>query len=52
MDSVPHEWTALDLHILATLAKAVSAEIALRQTRAELDTANWEIEALRAARPD
>ncbi len=52
MDSVPHEWSALDLHVLATLAKAASAEIALRQARAEVEAAHWEIEALRAARTD
>jgi phosphoserine phosphatase RsbU/P len=30
MDPSPHEWTASDIHILATLAKAASSEIALR----------------------
>jgi GAF domain-containing protein len=50
MDSVPHEWTAQDLHVLSTLAKAASSEIALRQARAEVNAAHWEIEALRAAR--
>jgi GAF domain-containing protein len=50
MDSVPHQWSALDLHVLATLAQAASAEIALRQARAEVAAAHWEIEALRSAR--
>jgi GAF domain-containing protein len=50
MDALPRGWTPLDLHVLATLAKAASAEIALRQARAEVDAAHWEIEALRAAR--
>jgi phosphoserine phosphatase RsbU/P len=52
MDSVAHEWTEQDLHVLATLAKAVSTEIALRQARAEVEATHWEIEALRAARVD
>jgi GAF domain-containing protein len=36
MDSVPHEWTRIDLLLLATLAKAASSEIALHKARAEL----------------
>lgn len=36
MDSSPHDWTASDLHVLATLAMAASTEIALRGARAEL----------------
>jgi GAF domain-containing protein len=40
MDSNPHEWTATDLHVLATLAMAASSEIALRRYRAELDVAH------------
>jgi GAF domain-containing protein len=36
MDSEPHDWTATDLHVLATLAMAASTEIALRSARAEL----------------
>ena len=36
MDSVPHEWSALDLQVLATLAGSASTEIALRRLRAEL----------------
>jgi GAF domain-containing protein len=35
MDSVPHEWTAEDLLILATLAQAASTEIALRRSRVD-----------------
>jgi GAF domain-containing protein len=49
MDAVPHVWTARDLLVLSTLARAVSTEIALRQTRDQLRAAQWEIEALRAA---
>ena len=52
MDSVPHEWTELDLHALAALSRAVSTEIALRQTRVEVVATHWEIEALRAARTE
>ncbi len=52
MDSVPHEWTEQDLHALATLSKAASTEVALRQARAEVEAAHWEIEALRAARTE
>jgi sigma-B regulation protein RsbU (phosphoserine phosphatase) len=40
MDSVPHEWTAEDLLILATLAQAASTEIALRRSR--MDTTDAE----------
>ncbi len=36
MDSSPHEWTAKDLHVLATLAMAASTEIALRRLRRDL----------------
>jgi GAF domain-containing protein len=39
MDSIPHEWTSLDLQVLATLAMAASTEIALRRSRAELQAA-------------
>jgi sigma-B regulation protein RsbU (phosphoserine phosphatase) len=39
MDSKPHEWSSIDLQVLATLAKAASTEIALRRARAELFTA-------------
>ena len=38
MDSKPHRWTAVNLQVLATLAKAASTEIALRRLRSELDT--------------
>jgi phosphoserine phosphatase RsbU/P len=48
MDSRPHEWSPQDLHILATLAKAASSEIALRRARAEATARREEIEALRA----
>jgi GAF domain-containing protein len=37
MDSKPHEWTATDLQVLATLAMAASTEIALRRAQAELE---------------
>jgi sigma-B regulation protein RsbU (phosphoserine phosphatase) len=47
MDSNPHEWTATDLHVLATLAKAVSSEIALRRSQLELSAARQEIDGLR-----
>jgi GAF domain-containing protein len=36
MDAEPHEWTATDLHILATFSMAASTEIALRRARADL----------------
>ncbi len=49
MDSHPHEWTAGDLHVLATLAKAASSEIALRRSQIELESARGEAEALRMA---
>jgi len=46
MDSHPHEWTPTDLHILATLAKAASSEIALQCARADLAAARRDNEAL------
>jgi GAF domain-containing protein len=49
MDSDPHEWTTQDLHVLSTLAMAVSTEIALRQVRVEVVAMQWEIDQLRAA---
>ena len=49
IDSVPHEWTTLDLHVLSTLAMAVSTEIALLQARAEAMAGRGEIERLRTA---
>lgn len=36
MDSEPHDWTRVDMLLLATLAQAASSEIALRKARAEL----------------
>jgi GAF domain-containing protein len=39
VDSRSHEWTAIDLQVLATLAKATSTEIALRRLQAELESA-------------
>jgi GAF domain-containing protein len=36
MDARPHEWTARDLLVLATLARAASTEIALRRAQADL----------------
>jgi len=47
MDSQPHEWTATDLQILATLSAAASSEIALRMSQAELAELRHENEALR-----
>jgi sigma-B regulation protein RsbU (phosphoserine phosphatase) len=38
MDSLPHEWTATDLQVLATLAKSASTEIARRRSDARLLT--------------
>ncbi len=49
MDPDPHEWTTQDLHVLSTLAMAVSTEIALRQARVEVVATRWEIDRLRAA---
>jgi phosphoserine phosphatase RsbU/P len=40
MDSKPHEWTNMDLQVLATLAKSASTEIALRRSRADLRQAH------------
>jgi GAF domain-containing protein len=37
MDAEAHTWSATDLLVLATLARAASTEIALRATRARLD---------------
>jgi GAF domain-containing protein len=48
MDPDPHEWTTRDLHVLATLAMAVSTEIALRQLRTEVVATRREIDRLRA----
>jgi GAF domain-containing protein len=36
MDANPHQWSATDLHVLATLAMAASTEVALRRSRTEL----------------
>ncbi len=49
MDSAPHEWTASDLLVVATLAKAASSEIALRRTRADLADARREVDRLQSA---
>jgi hypothetical protein len=38
MDSKPHEGTATDLQVLATLVMATSTETALRRAQAELET--------------
>ena len=48
MDSRPHDWTAKDLHIIATLAQAASSEIALRVARADAEVAHGQAESLRA----
>jgi GAF domain-containing protein len=50
MDPLAHQWTSRDLQVLATLAMAVSTEIALRQARSEVLAARWEVDQLRAAR--
>jgi sigma-B regulation protein RsbU (phosphoserine phosphatase) len=47
MDSAPHEWTAIDLDILATLAAAASSEIALRRSRSDVVALRQEVRALR-----
>ncbi len=39
MDAVPREWTPLDIQTVATLAQAVSTEVALREERAEATVA-------------
>lgn len=49
MDFSPHEWTAKDLHVLATLAMAASSEIALRRSQAEAMVARQEADVLRSA---
>jgi phosphoserine phosphatase RsbU/P len=49
MDSAPHEWSAIDLDILATLAAAASSEIALRRSQSEADALHQEVKALRRA---
>jgi sigma-B regulation protein RsbU (phosphoserine phosphatase) len=49
MDSQPHEWTPTDIHMLATLARAASSEIALRRSRADAAAAHQELVALRTA---
>jgi GAF domain-containing protein len=47
MDSTPHEWTAIDIDILATLAAAASSEIALRRSQSEAFALRQEVKALR-----
>lgn len=39
MDHEPREWTPSDIQVVATLAQAVSTEIALRCARTEVETA-------------
>jgi GAF domain-containing protein len=48
MDSEPYEWTARDLHILATLAAAASTEIARRRSAVEVVEARREANELRS----
>jgi GAF domain-containing protein len=48
MDVEPHEWTARDLHILATLAAAASTEIARRRSAAEAIEARREANEVRS----
>lgn len=50
IDTEPHTWSDRDILILATLAKAVSTEIALRLSRAETAAARKELENLRDSR--
>jgi sigma-B regulation protein RsbU (phosphoserine phosphatase) len=47
MDSAPHQWTSIDLDILATLAAAASSEIALRSAELEAMALRHEVKALR-----
>ena len=49
MDCAPHEWTAIDIDILATLAAAASSEIALRRSQVETTALRQEVKALRHA---
>jgi len=48
MDEHPREWRASDLHLLATLARSVSSEIALRASIALATARREEIESLRS----
>ena len=52
MDSAPHRWTARDIHILATLAKAASTEIALRRARAQVAWADRQLQELRSSQAE
>jgi GAF domain-containing protein len=47
IDCQSHAWTETDILVLATLAKAVSTEIALRKSRAALTRVRGELEDLR-----
>jgi sigma-B regulation protein RsbU (phosphoserine phosphatase) len=49
MDCAPHEWSAIDIDIVATLAAAASSEIALRRSRSEAIALRQEVKALRRA---
>lgn len=47
IDTNPHQWSDRDILVLATLAQAVSTEIALRRVRVDLQDARTTIEELR-----
>jgi phosphoserine phosphatase RsbU/P len=47
MDSNPHAWTAADIQLVATLARAASTEIALRRALDENLVARREVDELR-----
>jgi GAF domain-containing protein len=46
IDTRPHIWTESDILVLATLAKAVSTEIALRMSKEELSSVRRELKEL------
>ena len=48
MSESPHEWTPLDLLVLATLSGCASTEIALRSTRTELAASQALVESLKS----
>jgi sigma-B regulation protein RsbU (phosphoserine phosphatase) len=50
IDTSPHLWSDQDILVLATLSQAVSTEIALRRSRAELLAARTVIEELRGVK--
>jgi sigma-B regulation protein RsbU (phosphoserine phosphatase) len=48
IDPQPHAWTATDLHVIATLAKAASSEVALYRARQTISSARVDVAELRA----